>query len=129
VNIATTAAARGRIFEWGGVYTAVWEQNAFLPLQPIRYAELFSHEADGQETIPVNSVPATWDGRGGPAALSIGLVGGRTYLISVAAVAKISNEWTDTEGRPIQTLPDGSAWTVYCTMEFLQMPQVTVDIA
>jgi hypothetical protein len=35
----------------------------------------------------------------------------------------------NTEGRPIQTLPDGSTWTVFCTMEFLQMPQVTVDIA
>jgi hypothetical protein len=128
VDIETTAAAYGSIFMTGGVFTAVWDQATLTLQQPFRYAELFNHESDGQETIQ-NSFPATWDGRGAPTALSIGLVSGIPVLIGVAANVKISNTWTDLEGNPIQTLPDGSKWTVYCTMEFLQMPQVWIGIA
>jgi hypothetical protein len=126
-DISTTLYAGGTIWEWGGIYTAVWEVNpvdgSLDLVKPFNVATVFQQMFVNQGGMPIQVVNLSWSG--GPATANVFLEGSRTYLVGIVAAVQIDNTWTNNEGGPVPPLPDNSTWKVWCDVT-CDVPQVWV---
>ena len=123
-DVSTTAQAGGKIRKWGGLYTAAWEispvDGTLSLVRPFGLATLFNETFENLTGTPIQNFPLA-----GPVTANIMLEGGKTYLIGIIAAVQIDNGWTMNNGSPMQSLPDGSTWKVWCSI-FGTVPQVWV---
>lgn len=123
-DVSTTAPAGGSVREWGGLYTAAWEispvDGSLSLVHPFGIVTLFDQTFENLTGSPINSFP-----RSGPLTANIMLEGSRSYLISVIAAVQIDNTWVMDNRAPMQPLPDGSTWKVWCAITGT-IPQVWI---
>ena len=123
-DVSTTVAAGGCVREWGGLYTAAWEispvDGSLSLVHPFGIATLFNQTFENLTGSPITNFP-----RVGPLTANIMLQGSRSYLIGVIAAVQIDNTWVMSNGAPMQPLPDGSTWKVWCAITGT-IPQVWI---
>lgn len=111
-DVSTTASAGGSLRQWGGIYTIAYEisdyDGSLSIVHPIGVATLFDETFQNLTGVGVHTWP-----RFSPLKTNIMLQGGRFYLIAVIASVQIVNGWTMNDGRPMQSLPDGSLWKAW----------------
>jgi hypothetical protein len=123
-DVSTTAPAGGKVRKWGGLYTAAWEispyDGSLSLVHPLGVVTLFNETFENLTGAPIQTFPLT-----GPKSTNIMMEGNKTYLISVIAAVEIQNDWVMDNGSPMQSLPDGSTWKMWCSI-FGTIPQVWV---
>jgi hypothetical protein len=106
----------------GLIYTAAWDvspvDGSLALVRPYGISPtVFDWSMQGQGGGPTMHVTPSWDP--GPPASYLLLEGGHNYLIGVVAAVSIDNRWTDPGEQPFSSLPPGSTWLVWCSLDCL----------
>lgn len=115
-DVNTTANAGGSVRKWGAL-----DVEAFLinPIDgttelvtPFGTTFLFDETFSNLTGTPINTFSLNK-----PVSTQVLLQGGgRRYVIGVTALVQIDNSWTMNNGAPMQPLPPGSTWKMWCSI-------------
>jgi hypothetical protein len=123
-DVNTNAPAGGKVREFGGLYTVAWEispiDGSLSLVEPFGFASLFDQTFENLSGFPINEFRRT-----GPVRTNMVLEGNKVYLIGVVAAVQIDNAWIMDNGSPMQPLPAGSTWKVWCAITGT-VPQVWI---
>ena len=114
-DVNTNAPAGGKVRESGGLYTAAWEispiDGSLSLVQPFGFSALFDQTFENLTGAPIAEFR-----RAGPIRTNMVLEGNKRYLIGVVAAVRVANGWIMNNGSPMQPLPSGSTWKVWCSI-------------
>jgi hypothetical protein len=123
-DVNTSAPAGGKVREFGGLYTVAWEISPFdgsLSLvKPFGFVTVFDQTFENLTGSPINIFRRT-----GPIRTNMVLEGNKSYLIGVVTAVEIDNGWKMNNNTPMQPLPPGSTWKVWCQI-MATIPQVWI---
>ncbi len=115
-DVSTTANAGGSVRKWGALDIEAFEINPVNGttelVRPFGTTFLFDETFSNLTGTPINTFSLNK-----PVSTQVLLQGGgRMYVIGVTALVQIDNSWTMNNGAPMQPLPPGSTWKMWCSI-------------